>query len=550
MALEANDKLNPFQTYPSTLPPGFINGCLQYRLSVMTPRMIPSSGVQNPYLDAWLPVSMNSPMLFNALLFSSLTHKRTHALLTTENPTNFIDQDDSLLLLCQQETISRTNQALGHRASAVADSTILAVVMMTETVNTSIIQNRHWTGESPFKPPLQGLQWLNIHGARVPNMSHQAGLCKLVALKGGLQNILIPGAASAIFYRALVNSTLTLSQPQLPFFSVYRHENADMGSYFGPDSALFNDGVHEFQQYGLPPNLAYVLQGMKAYSDSIRKYIDGETGIYDTRPMCDMRNLVHYHVMALPAGNELSVSQTNILYEACRLASIIYSVGVLFPIPYVGSPLQQLAVLLERELSGKELLECFSVPEQDYKVNVVLWILTMGGIAATHTAERPWFVQKLAELRNRASICEWSEFRALLRSFPWLGCACDSAGERIWEEIEIEISTSKPRAPPEEKNEVLRNHRYSSRPQPCVDCSRRRVKCDKKMPCQNCVRLRLSCSYKSARTGQTDANQTGVGRTHACELCRRRKVKCDGRSPCGGCMALGSSCTNNLDSSR
>jgi hypothetical protein len=53
-------------------------------LNVMTPRMIPSSRVKNPYLDAWFPASMNNPMLFSALLFSSLTHKRAR----DEEPAN------------------------------------------------------------------------------------------------------------------------------------------------------------------------------------------------------------------------------------------------------------------------------------------------------------------------------------------------------------------------------------------------------------------------------------------------------------------------------
>ncbi|KAL2854076.1 hypothetical protein BJX68DRAFT_264823 [Aspergillus pseudodeflectus] len=76
--------INPFQMYLSTLPPDIITSCLDYRLNVMTPRMIPSSGAKNPYLDAWLPASMNNSMLFSALLF---THKRMRSLVTVSYDT-------------------------------------------------------------------------------------------------------------------------------------------------------------------------------------------------------------------------------------------------------------------------------------------------------------------------------------------------------------------------------------------------------------------------------------------------------------------------------
>ncbi|KAL5335694.1 hypothetical protein BJX70DRAFT_401364 [Aspergillus crustosus] len=85
------------------------------------------------------------------------------------------------------------------------------------------------------------------HGARIPHMAHQAGL---VRLKGGLENIQIPGAASAIFYRTLVNSTLTLSQPEIPFYSVHGHGTSDIRSYFDSGSGQFEADLQLFRDHG------------------------------------------------------------------------------------------------------------------------------------------------------------------------------------------------------------------------------------------------------------------------------------------------------------
>ncbi|KAL2840183.1 hypothetical protein BJY01DRAFT_218618 [Aspergillus pseudoustus] len=540
---------DPFQLYPSTLPPEIIKSCLEYRLSVMTPRMIPSSGVKNPYLDAWLPASMRSPMLFSALLFSSLTHKRMRSLVTRNQPLEANGTDDAFQSLCQQETITRVNQALKQSSSALDDTTILAVLMMIESAE--VPQDRGWKTESVFTPPLQGLQWLNVHGARTPNMEHQAGLSKLVKLKGGLQNIQIPGAASAIFYRALVNSTLTLSQPQLPFFSVYGHEVSDIVFNLQCDPLKFDTRARILSEHGLPLPLAYISQGMSMYTEAIDDYIDGAAGACDMRMMCDQRNLVHYHLLSLPPANQRDPDQMSPVYEACRISALIYSVGVLFPIPAVGSPLQRLAILLQQELAGRDLLAEYTFLGSDGRL--LVWILTMGSIAASHApAERAWFIQKLADIKGRMAIRSWSQFRSLLKSLLWLDCACDRAGEKLWDDL-IRVSATmtignSASSPSLESPPLQGSHRYTSRPQPCLHCSRRKVKCDKRSPCKNCVRLNLDCSYNSPgdtlRTHPQLVSNASTGRTRVCGLCKRRKVKCDGDRPCAGCTRLGLTCSS------
>jgi hypothetical protein len=269
--------------------------------------------------------------------------------------------------------------------------------------------------------------------------------------------------------------------------------------------------------------------------------------------MCDQRNLIHYHLLSLPPANHLSPDQSSPVYEACRISALIYSVGVLFPIPAVGSPIQRLAILLQQELAGKDLFEEYASKGNEY--SLLIWILAMGSIAASNIpAERAWFVQKLAEVNRQAAISSWTQFKSLLTSILWLDCACDRAGEKLWDELKSTTFTTTSSSSTSTStlssasspvpDYPTGTHRYTTRPQPCLHCARRKVKCDKQSPCQNCIKHGVVCSYNESGEGLGARAQGASTRTHVCGLCRRRKVKCDGKRPCAGCLKLGMACLN------
>lgn len=163
----------------------------------MTPRVLPSSNVPNPYLQYWFPMSLSDESLFKAILLSSLTHETMNTLISTDL-TNMSSHSDIMphLKECYLDTVNSINEALRDPIRATTDATILAVLM---TVEKPIDQyNENWQ-RSPFRAPLQGLQWLNVHSARQPNLPHQDGLCRIVNLRGGLSNIGTPGVAAAVF---------------------------------------------------------------------------------------------------------------------------------------------------------------------------------------------------------------------------------------------------------------------------------------------------------------------------------------------------------------
>jgi hypothetical protein len=93
----------------------------------------------------------------------------------------------------------------------------------------------------------------------------------------------------------------------------------------------------------------------------------------------------------------------------------------------------------------------------------------------------------------------------------------------------------------------------------CVQCRRRRVKCDRNGECCNaCTRLGFECSYSgpadesititAAEADEaTELTQAGTKRKRtlqACEQCRIQRAKCSGSIPCDRCLSKAQACTS------
>ncbi|PYH98272.1 hypothetical protein BO71DRAFT_64268 [Aspergillus ellipticus CBS 707.79] len=522
--------LDPFESYPSSLAPGLVQQALSYRFSIMTPSMLPTPEVTNPYLQSWFPLSLGDRALFPALLSSSLTHLKVNCLLTGELAAPFGKEDESLALgASYKETITAINEAMQDPTRVTSDATILAVLMTIE--KPFIPHSKDWSQESPFQAPLRKMQWLNVHGAREPNLAHQTGLCKLIQLRGGLHNVRLPGVAAAIFYRVLVNSTLTLSPPPLPFFPL----SGNMIDEVKPENTHKWDEMPiqfgEFCKIGFTPALADVYQQLAGYTRVITKFVEGETINFGRQAMCDQRNLIQYRLMALPTS--VCLVEPSPVYEACRIAAIIYSIGVTFPLPGVGAPFPTLVKSLKAELQQVELHSPWAASVNG--IRLLLWVLTMGGIAATDTTEQQWFVKIASRVVPRSLALDWRETRRSLREFLWLDSACDMAGKQFWTQV-YPLVREKATAESESAQPPLKNMT------PCTQCKAKRIRCDKGIPCEHCTKSGFSCSSQTTPTQKPARVHVFSSRGKPCTICKTRKLKCDKKKPCGRCIAGGWDC--------
>jgi len=108
------------------------------------------------------------------------------------------------------------------------------------------------------------------------------------------------------------------------------------------------------------------------------------------------------------------------LYEMCRIAAIIFSLGVTFPLPPENAPLSILAKLLWIELRrfDDDMIWSCSVA-----IRILCWALTLGGVATEGTRDRQWFVSKIKAISSRHALFTWDAVKCVLGSIVWLDCA-------------------------------------------------------------------------------------------------------------------------------
>ncbi|KAL2219719.1 hypothetical protein M432DRAFT_655235 [Thermoascus aurantiacus ATCC 26904] len=385
---------DPFRTYASRFPPEVMNKNNEYCVSVLWPRLTPGSsppnGLGNAAIASWLPLSWSDP----TARLRSLGQRRDRSI--------FQPQDAQAMWLCEVEAISLINQAIQDPARALTDAVILSVLSLaTNRVDNSVFGKESRT---PFQPPLRNLQWLDVYGKLSPNPVHMKGLAQLVMLRGGLEKIELPGLAAIISYADVLNASRSLCSPGFSFVPLRAADGAQtLHGLLGFGFADLEEDFTRFCAAGLTAQLAEVFVGMKAYTSLVRQYHEGSLPDVDLCTLTDQRNFVQYRLMSVPSASQLGDSflHDHPLYEVCRLAGIIFGVGVIFPLPAQMAPFRGLVQLLDAELDSIDwqpgMLSATSA-------NILLWVLVLGGIATSGMSERAGFVGQLERLAAQAGL--------------------------------------------------------------------------------------------------------------------------------------------------
>jgi hypothetical protein len=199
---------------------------------------------------------------------------------------------------------------------------------------------------------------------------------------------------------------------------------------------------------GFTVEMVEVFQAIKTYTSIVEKYQDGSTTEPDLCRINNQRNFVQHRLLSLlPARNlDQDFHTSHPVYEICRLAGLIFGVGVIFPLPAQTAPLPTLVKLLQAELQEQE-----SRLESDWwfpdAVGVLIWVLTLGGIAATGLPNRTWFVAALGRVTACCGLSSrWRDLKPVLDGILWLDCACDFGGQQLWEEVDRYVLGDKTRS--------------------------------------------------------------------------------------------------------
>jgi hypothetical protein len=230
----------------------------------------------------------------------------------------------------------------------------------------------------------------------------------------------------------LINCSKTLSQPQFSFISLQGIDNPTLSEYFMFDAKSLKDRFVELYLLGCSEEYLAIFQAIRVHLLVLDRYMRGLLPNPDLRQLSDRRNLIQHRLMSLRPAPKRKAVRVNLL-EACRLSTIILSVGIIFPLSGNEAPFSTLANMLRMELESCGVLAMLS--DLQY-TTILIWILTLGGIAATQTTSRAWFVDKLSTIPT-TSTTRWMEVKTRLYAMLWLSSACDYAGETLWKEVEI-----------------------------------------------------------------------------------------------------------------
>ena len=146
----------------------------------------------------------------------------------------------------------------------------------------------------------------------------------------------------------------------------------------------------------------------------------------------DHRNAVQHSLMSLMRGEELEHGEISsvCLYESVRHAAIIYSAAVTFPLPPHTGIFRRLATRLQGILEESKGDACWQLCPR-----VLLWVLTLGGIASNDTAHKDWYVQNLVAVSAALKLSAWDEVAEELGNYLWLESACSAAGRLLWIDV-------------------------------------------------------------------------------------------------------------------
>ena len=180
--------------------------------------------------------------------------------------------------------------------------------------------------------------------------------------------------------------------------------------------------------------LCKVIQHICDFTIIVENHVQGRWTPRTFTVIIDQRNFVQHSLMSLKSQQELYDSDSTMeesLYECCRLAAIIYSLLVIFPLPPVFGPFEGLADQLHLELTLVSLDD-----QTTPRSRLLIWALVMGAIAALGCPERPWFLSQIRVLSTKMKVEKWAQMKEILLSFLWLPSTNDPDGQDVWMEMQ------------------------------------------------------------------------------------------------------------------
>ncbi|OCT54037.1 hypothetical protein CLCR_09596 [Cladophialophora carrionii] len=447
-------RIDPFDVLPAQGMPMFVHQVLDHALVHSWPNTVPvkrSLAPTNPVKSSWLKMAMEHPVAFHAFLYATSFH-----ILCAHQGHEINDSAALLRLSHKVETIKLVNEQLQNPslvpkrkasggAAAVAgqaaarygeeegkrsppkstgmgtgptDALIMAVTILSihSQRDESVYAKVH------AQSPLARLNHLDIYGSMINDEKHIQGIRLLVGQKGGLDAIECYGMADTMQlptypWRKPVKSLVMEGK------HVLDHTAIDLDSKLG-------SGFRYLRHTSTGQQLLDVLDAYSEITVALDHHVRGGPTAPELVDLMEVRNCTQHRLLSgLP--NPVDFSNPELcLHHAVRLASLIFSDMVIFPLPPTQGVKPRLALMLRQTLETCHLHRCWELHNQ-----VLLWALTLGTIAASYTAQRSWYIDQLLQETSIMQIDDWSVVESICSRFLWWKPICSEPLEWLWNEM-------------------------------------------------------------------------------------------------------------------
>lgn len=184
----------------------------------------------------------------------------------------------------------------------------------------------------------------------------------------------------------------------------------------------------------LESTLVNVIDDAQLCVQMTRTFVHGlEKNLHDSY-LLDARKWIHYRILSLPHLSSLAAigwtPEQSQLYERVRISLNIFSLVALFPLPTSTTPFDELASALLPRVEG------LGHDKWEPESALLMWICTMGALAATGTSNYHYFVIRAGQLSHFLQLKSWDELQQILQGHLWYSEVSDPDGRQLWLEIQ------------------------------------------------------------------------------------------------------------------
>ena len=242
-----------------------------------------------------------------------------------------------------------------------------------------------------------------------------------------------------LFRFDIMTATRSLSKPGFPLLiptrSIMQAWIHDMDRTAVSLSRKLATGFDVLERTGLQGALLTVIHTMRDITVGLDHYQRGGTDSPELMQIAMARNFAQHDLLSLPHLSSVISSQENCIYEVCRLASLIFSDMVLWPLPAATKVRERLALNLMSALGAcRLLLSWASYP------SLLLWATVLGGIVAGRTARRNWFFRQLDNGVIKRTMNAWSVVKGILSTFLWWDFVCHEPAAEFWKDACVDAN--------------------------------------------------------------------------------------------------------------